>query len=96
MAEITVTYKKSKRRRTYTFWDTAYVYHAMQEALQIRANLEELSRVTELGMDNLPIVSIPGSVLYQIVNSNIHSYEKLLQESLIKIGNISKIQSTLH
>lgn len=88
--------KKLKCKRAYTFWDTAYVYHAMQEAIQIRANLEELSRVTKLGIDNLPVVSIPGSVLYQTVNSNIHSYEKLLQENLIKTGNISKIQPTLH
>jgi hypothetical protein len=93
---VVITYKKSKRRRAYKFWDTAYVYEAMQEAIQIRANLEEISRLTNTDIYSLPAVSIPGSVLYQIVDSNINSFEKLLKESLIKTANISEIQQTLH
>ena len=92
--EIKVTYKKSRRKRLYKFWDTVYVYEAMQQAVVIRANLQELSK--SIDSEELPLVSIPGNILYQLVDSNIEAYERLLKERLIKTANISEIQPTLH
>lgn len=91
-----IRYKKSKRKRMYSFWDTVWVYNAMQESMIIQANIEELMDITSLELEELPLVSIPGGTLYKIVTSNIEAFEKLLKESLIKTGNISKIQPTLH
>lgn len=89
-----ITYKKS--RRTIKFWDTVYLYENMQEAINVRATLEQAAEEKDCDIDDIGNIAIPSDVLYRLADALIHGYEKLLKEGLIKSGNISKIQPTLN
>lgn len=94
----TVTYKKPRRnKRAFKFIDTMYLYESMQEAIEIRNTLEEVAQKEEVeSFSDLKPTLIKSELLYNIVDSYIESYEKLLKESLITSANISKIQPTIH
>lgn len=97
MAEktLTVTYKKRRiNKRAFKFWDTEYLYEAMYEAVNIRANIDKVAETKP--MEDSSMVAIPAGLLYHLADAYILSYDKLLKEELIKTANISKIQPTIN
>jgi len=97
MAERTpvITFKKTRRnRRAFKLWDSAYLYEAMQEAVNIRSNIDKAAEV-EMPPEGA-IAAIPISLLYHLADAYIDAYDRLLKEELIKTANISKIQPTIN
>lgn len=94
--EIKVTYKKSRNPRSVKLWDTEYLYRAMQDAMVIKYNIEELSTRTNTPLTELGLLQIPAEDLWFLLDAYTDAYKRLMKEALITSGNISKIQPTLN
>lgn len=94
--EIKVTYKKSRNPRSVKLWDTEYLYAAMQNAVDIKHNIEELSNKTNTPLTEIGLIQIPAEDLWFLLDAYTDAYKRLMKEALITSGNISKIQPTLN
>jgi hypothetical protein len=94
--EIKVTYKKSRNPRSVKLWDTEYLYTAMQNAVDIKHNIEELSTRTDTPLTEIGLIQIPAEDLWFLLDAYTDAYKRLMKEALITSGNISKIQPTLN
>lgn len=93
----TITYKKSRsNRRALKFWDTADMFDSMQEATNIRYVIEKVAEERDIHPQDIGNIAISADVLYALADCFCQAYKLLLNEELIKSGNISKIQPTLN
>jgi len=97
MVEITYKQRKtSPNPRAAKLRETGYFYTAMQQAAQLKYELERLSREQQIQLSDMKPTLIPTDMLWFLADSYLDSYNLLLKENLIKSGNISKISQTIH
>ena len=70
-------------------WDSEILADAVKVSLQIRAKIEEMCISTRTDPDNLPNSLIPTSNLYRLVCAYEASYNALIENDLVKSGNLS-------
>jgi hypothetical protein len=68
----------------------------MQNAVDIKHNIEELSTRTDTPLTELGLIQIPAEDLWFLLDAYTDAYKRLMKEALITSGNISKIQPTLN
>lgn len=88
--------KEQKNPRAFKLYDTEYLYSAMTTAAEIKKGIEEVASNLENGVFDMKPVSIPADMLWLLTQAYTDAYEKLLSESLIRAGHVSKIQPTLN
>lgn len=93
----TITYKKYRyNKRALKFWDTSDMFGSMQEAVNIKYVIEETAKEKGVHPQDIGNIAISANVLYALADCFTQAYKLLLNEELIKSGNISKIQPTLN
>ncbi len=90
------TRRNSPNPRAAKLRETGYFYHALNHAADIKYGIEKLSTQTETAINDLKPITVPAGMLWFLLDTYMDAYELLLKENLIKSGNISKIQSTIH
>lgn len=88
--------KKKENPRALKFWDTEHLYSTMITASEINHGIEALANKEQKDLFDLQPILVPADVLWVLTDAFIDAYERLMQESLIKSGNICKIQPTLN
>jgi len=76
-------------------WDSEILLDAVKISLQIRTKIEELCIKTQLTPDDLPNSLIPTDSLYKLVCAYEASYNALVENDLLKSGNI-KTNKQIH
>jgi len=96
---VEITYKRRKTSpnpRAAKLRETGYFYAAMQQAAQLKYDLEKLSLEKQIPLADMKPTLIPTDMLWFLVDTYLDSYNLLQKENLIKSGNISKISQTIH
>lgn len=93
---VEIRYKKSRNPRAADLRNTGYLYTAMQQASQIKHDLEKISVDEQKPLSEIKPTLIPSDMLWFLADTYIDAYKLLMKERLIKSGNIHKIQPTLH
>ena len=70
-------------------WDSEILLEAVKISLQIRSKIEEMCISARTNPDDLPNSLIPTSNLYKLVCAYEASYNALIENDLIKSGNLS-------
>jgi len=83
-----VEYKKRRNPRAFKLWDSAVYGGVMVHAAEIKHKIEEASQQAQLPIGELKHTSIDSELLYIVVDGYLDLYRKLLNESLLKTGNI--------
>jgi hypothetical protein len=76
-------------------WDSEILLEAVKVSLQIRSKIEELCIKTHSMPDSLPNSLIPTENLYTIVCAYEAAYNALIENDLVKSGNL-KTQKNIH
>ena len=76
-------------------WDSEILLEAVKVSLQIRSKIEELCIKTHSMPDSLPNSLIPTENLYTIVCAYEAAYNALIENDLVKSGNL-KTQKNTH
>lgn len=92
-----ITYKKRRySKRALKFWDTVTMFNSMQKSLNIKHAMDKVAEGLGVYPQDIGNIAISSEELYSLVESYAQAYNLLLKEDLIKSGNISKIQPTIH
>jgi hypothetical protein len=76
-------------------WDSEVLLDAVNISLQIRSKIEEMCINTRTNPDDLPNSLIPTSNLYKLVCAYEASYNALIENDLVKSGNL-KTDKNIH
>jgi len=76
-------------------WDSEVLLEAVKISLQIRSKIEEMCIATRTNPDDLPNSLIPTSNLYKLVCAYEASYNALMENDLVKSGNL-KTDKNIH
>jgi hypothetical protein len=76
-------------------WDSEILADAVKISLQIRTKIEEMCIATRGPPDSLPNSLIPTDNLYSLVCAYEAAYNALIENDLIKSGNL-KTDKNLH
>jgi hypothetical protein len=76
-------------------WDSEVLLDAVKISLQIRSKIEEMCIATRTNPDDLPSSLIPTSNLYKLVCAYEASYNALIENDLVKSGNL-KTDKNIH
>ena len=76
-------------------WDSEILLEAVKVSLQIRSKIEELCIKTHSMPDSLPNSLIPTENLYTIVCAYEAAYNALIENDLVKSGNL-KTDKNIH
>ena len=76
-------------------WDSEVLLDAVKVSLQIRSKIEELCVKTHSMPNSLPNSLIPTENLYTIVCAYEAAYNALIENDLVKSGNL-KTQKNIH
>jgi hypothetical protein len=76
-------------------WDSEILLDAAKISLQIRSKIEEMCIATRTNPDDLPSSLIPTSNLYKLVCAYEASYNALIENDLVKSGNL-KTDKNIH
>jgi len=76
-------------------WDSEVLLDAVKISLQIRSKIEEMCITTRTNPDDLPNSLIPTSNLYKLVCAYEASYNALIENDLVKSGNL-KTDKNIH
>jgi hypothetical protein len=97
-----VRHKKRRNTRELRIWESLGLTSTMIDAMGTKEHLEHYldAKAVETGLGMIDIKSlgptlIPTETLYRIVDSYLYMYGRLVEEGLIKTGNIHKI-ATIH
>lgn len=93
---VEIRYKKSRNPRAADLRNTGYLYTAMQQASQIKYDLEKIAEKENIPLGELKPTVIPSEMLWFLADTYLDAYKLLMEERLIKSGNIHKIQPTLN
>lgn len=96
---VEIKYKKRKlspNPRVAKLRETGYFYTAMNNAADLKFNIEKLSVDTDTVIADLAPIKVPAYLLWFLADTYLDAYKMLQKEDLIKSGNISKISPTLH
>lgn len=96
---VEVKYKRrktSQEPRAAKLRETGFLYAAMQQAAQLKADIEKISIETNTHLSVMKPTIISTQMLWFLADTYLNSYNMLLKENLIKSGNISKISPTIH
>lgn len=96
MTERKPTITIKKRRRAIKFWDHQHLHSVLQDAVSVRAAIEEAQDNSEEELQEMAPFLVSAEVLWNLTDSYIYAYDKLLKESLISSGNSIKISNELH
>ena len=81
------TLKIPKNPRKYNIWDSSQLSSTMEKCSQILANFEEVRKLRDVYPSDMDNVSVPAELLYEITESYVTMYDKLLKEQLLITGN---------
>jgi hypothetical protein len=76
-------------------WDSEILADAVKISLQIRSKIEEMCITTRTPPDDLPNSLIPTSNLYNLVCAYEAAYNALIENDLVKTGNL-KTNKNIH
>jgi hypothetical protein len=76
-------------------WDSQILTDAVKISLQIRTKIEEMCIATRSPPDGLPNSLIPTDNLYSLVCAYEAAYNALIENDLIKTGNL-KTDKNIH
>ena len=76
-------------------WDSEILKDAVDISLQIRSKIEEMCITTRTLPDDLPNSLIPTDNLYRLVCAYEAAYNALLENDLVKSGNLTT-QKNIH
>jgi hypothetical protein len=76
-------------------WDSEVLLEAVKISLQIRNKIEEMCIATRTNPDDLPNSLIPTANLYKLVCAYEASYNALIENDLVKSGNL-KTDKNIH
>ena len=76
-------------------WDSQVLGDAVKISLQIRAKIEEMCITHRISPDGLPNSLIPTDNLYSLVCAYEAAYNALIENDLVKSGNL-KTQKNIH
>lgn len=85
---VKVTYKKSRNPRAFRTWEQENLTLAMINCSEVKSRLEEISANENVSLDDMKPTVLPSKLLYLIVNCYTEAYKRLMNESLIKTGNV--------
>lgn len=86
-----ITTKKRRHPRAFKVWDSAVMTQIMQQAADVKAQIEKVSIESETPMlKDLKPFLVPAIILYGITDSYLKLYNTLLKEGLIQSGNVTK------
>ena len=93
---VEIKYKKRASARAADLRNTNYLYTAMQQAAQIKHDLEKISESEDKPLSDIKPTLIQSDMLWFLADTYLDAYKMLMKENLIKSGNIHKIQPTLN
>jgi hypothetical protein len=94
--QVQITYKKSRNPRAAKLWETSYYFTAMQYAMQVKHDIEKVAVAEQKQLKELGNTAVSTDMLWYLADTYLDAYKLLMKESLIKSGNIHKIQPTIH
>lgn len=77
-------------------WDSLTLQENVKVALQIKATIEEICTTNNISPYELPTSEIPSAQLYDLVSAFCSMYDKLLDQSLLKTGNLRQNKANIH
>ena len=77
-------------------WDSQTLQENVKIAIQIKAKIEEICTENKVSPYSLPPSVVPTAQLFDIVSSYEALYNKLLEFSLAKTGNLKSSRKNIH
>lgn len=82
-----ITLNIPKNPRKYNIWESGQLGSTMEKCAQILANFDKAIQEDEVYPSDMSNIGVPASLLFEIAESYVQMYEKLLKEQLIITGN---------
>lgn len=76
-----------KNPRKYNIWESTALASTMEKCMQITANFHQAIKEDDVYPSDMDNVNIPASLMFEICESYVVMYEKLLKEQLLITGN---------
>jgi hypothetical protein len=81
------TLKVPKNPRKYNVWDSSYLNSMTEKCAQIVANIDSMADKEGLYPNELGSIEFPVELIYEVCESYVIMYEKLLKENLLITAN---------
>ena len=81
------TLKIPKNPRKYNVWDSSYLNSMTEKCAQIVANIDKIAEDEGVYPNELGSIDMPVDLIYEVCESYVIMYEKLLKEHLLITAN---------
>lgn len=82
-----ITLRIPKNPRKYNIWESDQLNSTMEKCAQLLSNFNKVAEETGTYPSDIDTLSIPAHLVYEICESYVVMYEKLLKEQLLITGN---------
>lgn len=77
-------------------WDSITLQDTVKLAIQIKQKIETVVQQSKVPPDQLPESLVPTKVLYDLASCYEAAYSELLDQQLIKTGNLKSDKNNIH
>ena len=77
-------------------WDSITLQDTVKLAIQIKQKIEDVVDKSRVPPDQLPESLIPTQVLYDLASCYEAAYSELLDQDLVKTGNLKSDKNNIH